>query len=197
MELSRYQQEIIDWAKNGTGHGCCNAVAGSGKSTTLRLVAEALTATDYINNRRGYTPSEIKICVFGKANATDLIAKFGNQWKESISTLHSAGWSLIKSHLNITNAQDLVKGNKCKHIAQGLGLIASRGNPSPELRREGAIAKDEDFLKLIDLVRLTNSCNSAAIVLGGWVKAEVVQEICLHFEIPDIYDFERVALSQS
>lgn len=32
MQLSSYQEGIIDWVKNGTGHGCCNAVAGSGKS---------------------------------------------------------------------------------------------------------------------------------------------------------------------
>ncbi len=42
MQLSSYQERIIDWVKTGKGHGCCNAVAGSGKSTTLRLAAIAL-----------------------------------------------------------------------------------------------------------------------------------------------------------
>ncbi|MEG4997856.1 DEAD/DEAH box helicase family protein [Microcoleus sp. B4-D4] len=83
MQLSSYQEKIIDWVRNGVGHGCCNAVAGSGKSTTLRLAASALKES-------GIKPSEIKVCVFGKANSLDLIAKFGQEWKGSISTLHIA-----------------------------------------------------------------------------------------------------------
>jgi len=44
MEPSRYQKAIIDWARFGSGSCCCNAVAGSGKSTTLKIVAQALEA---------------------------------------------------------------------------------------------------------------------------------------------------------
>jgi hypothetical protein len=101
MQVSSYQETIIDWVKTGKGHGCCNAVAGSGKSTTLRLAAIAL-------QEAGIKSSQIKICVFGKANSLDLIAKFGNEWKESISTLHSAGWSLVKQHLSIRNSYDKI-----------------------------------------------------------------------------------------
>src|SRR4028119_322345 len=115
MQLSSYQEKIIDWVKTGKGHGCCNAVAGSGKSTTLRLAAIALQES-------GIKRSQIKICVFGKANSLDLIDKFGNNWKESISTLHSAGWSLVKQHLSIRNSYDVkVSGKKYKTIAQTLG----------------------------------------------------------------------------
>ena len=130
MQVSSYQETIIDWVRTGKGHGCCNAVAGSGKSTTLRLAAIAL-------QEAGIKPSQIKICVFGKANSLDLIAKFGNEWKESISTLHSAGWSLVKQHLSIRNSYDVkVSGKKYKTIAQTLGFISSRGNTSSTLRRE-------------------------------------------------------------
>jgi hypothetical protein len=105
MQISSYQERIIDWVKTGIGNACCNAVAGSGKSTTLRLAAIAL-------QKAGIKPSQIKICVFGKSNSLDLIAKFGNQWKESISTLHSAGWTLVKKHLSIHNSYDVeVSGN--------------------------------------------------------------------------------------
>ncbi|WP_333152652.1 DEAD/DEAH box helicase family protein [Microcoleus sp. B9-D4] len=49
MQLSSYQEKIIDWVKKGVGHGCCNAVAGSGKSTTLRLAAIALKESALLN----------------------------------------------------------------------------------------------------------------------------------------------------
>ncbi|MGB6298399.1 MAG: DEAD/DEAH box helicase family protein, partial [Rivularia sp. (in: cyanobacteria)] len=64
---SSFQLRIIDWILNGSGNGCCKAVAGAGKSTTLKIVALTLS-------EKGFRPSEIKICVFGKANSLDLIA---------------------------------------------------------------------------------------------------------------------------
>lgn len=39
MEPSKYQLGILDWIKLGKGNAVCNAVAGAGKSTTLRLAA--------------------------------------------------------------------------------------------------------------------------------------------------------------
>ena len=81
---SSFQLKIIDWILNGSGNGCCKAVAGAGKSTTLLLVAKTLEES-------GFRPTDIKVCVFGKANSLLLISKFGNRWKSSISTLHSAG----------------------------------------------------------------------------------------------------------
>jgi DNA helicase-2/ATP-dependent DNA helicase PcrA len=176
MQVSSYQETIIDWVKTGKGHGCCNAVAGSGKSTTLRLAAIAL-------QEAGIKPSQIKICVFGKANSLDLIAKFGNEWKESISTLHSAGWSLVKQHLSIRNSYDKISGNKYKMIAQSLGLISSRNNPNSALRKEDAIEKDDDFVKLLDLIRLTNYQSGS----------EEIKQICKHFELADIYKYSIVA----
>jgi ATP-dependent exoDNAse (exonuclease V) beta subunit len=176
MQVSSYQETIIDWVKTGKGHGCCNAVAGSGKSTTLRLAAIAL-------QEAGIKPSQIKICVFGKANSLDLITKFGNEWKESISTLHSAGWSLVKQYLSIRNSYDKISGNKYKMIAQSLGLISSRNNPNSALRKEDAIEKDDDFVKLLDLIRLTNYQSGS----------EEIQQICKHFELADIYKYSIVS----
>jgi len=176
MQLSSYQERIIDWVKTGKGHGCCNAVAGSGKSTTLRLAAIAL-------QEAGIKPSQIKICVFGKANSLDLIAKFGNGWKSSISTLHSAGWTLVKRHLSIFDDDEVkVSNNKYKKIAEELGLIGKRGNYG-SLQLDGAIEKNEDFITLVNLVRLTNS----------EPIPETVEEICEHFEMADIYEFSIVA----
>ena len=121
MQPSTYQAAILDWLIKGIGNGCCNAVAGSGKSTSLKMGALKL-------QENGYKPRDIKVIVFGKANSLDLIEKFGSQWKESISTLHSAGWTLIKEHLQLGgNVRNLIKSGKYKLIAQDQGFINRRG----------------------------------------------------------------------
>jgi|GEM_PF-550092 len=173
MEPSAYQLRILNWLKTGKGHGCCNAVAGSGKSTTLRLAAIALQES-------GLSPSDIKIIVFGKANSLDLVAKFGKAWEKSISTLHSAGWSILKQYLKIPSeiSRGLIQSNKYKKIAQDLDLIKSRANPRGNLKAEGALSKEDDFLKLLDLIRLTNQEPTA----------EAIDEITSHFEIEGIYE---------
>ncbi|MBD2458392.1 ATP-dependent helicase [Nostoc sp. FACHB-87] len=168
---SKYQLAIVDWILRGKGNGCCNAVAGSGKSSTLKIVAKILEES-------GLRPSEIKICVFGKLNAQDLIKKFGRAWKESISTLHSAGFTLVKKELGIRSSYDIdVSGQKYKRIAQDLGLIPKRGNAIGRLRTEEIIGNDNDFLTLIDLVRLTNQQPTQETIIA----------IAKHHEIENVF----------
>ena len=181
MHASKYQQAILNWLQEGEGNGCCNAVAGSGKSTTLNMAAKAL-------QQSGISLKELKIIVFGKANADDLIKKFGNEWKASISTLHSAGWSLVKSHLNIKNTQRLVNDNKYKKIAQDLRLISyrlpkERYMNEGELKRKKVLDNDADFLQLVDLVRLTNQKPDP----------DVIAQLCDHFNISDVWRFDSIA----
>ena len=176
MQPSKYQQEIVKWLLEGNGNACCNAVAGSGKSTTLKLAAKAL-------QENGVSPSYIKIIVFGKANSLDLAKKFGSEWKKSISTLHSAGWQLLKSYLSIKNTGRLVDAKKYKKIAQYLGLISRRQFVGSLTKK--ALERDSDFIKLVDLVRLTNV----------EPLAKTIEEICDHFELPDVWEFSVVAMS--
>ncbi|OUL23985.1 hypothetical protein BV378_20350 [Nostoc sp. RF31YmG] len=167
---SRFQLGIIDWVINQKGNGCCNAVAGSGKSSTLKLVATALW-------QMGLRPNEIKICVFGKDNSVNLIKKFGPIWKSSISTLHSAAFALVRKELNIKHSEEIViSKHKYERIAQRLNLIPKRGLKTGILRQENIIGDDDDFLKLIDLVRLTNQQPTV----------EAIEAIAKHHEIDNI-----------
>lgn len=176
---SKYQLAIADWILRGKGNGCCNAVAGSGKSSTLRIVAKTLVES-------GLRPGDIKICVFGKLNAQDLIKKFGPAWKESISTLHSAGFALVKKYLQIKSSYDIDVSNlKYKRIAQNLGLIPMPSrNTVGILNSEQLIGSGADFLKLIDLVRLTNQ---------EQITDEVVSAIAHHHEIENVWQPELIA----
>ncbi len=168
---SKFQLKIIDWILNGSGNGCCKAVAGAGKSTTLKIVAKILS-------ENGFRPSEIKICVFGKANSLDLIAKFGNCWKSSISTLHSAGWKLLIQYLQIdSKKRGLLRDNKYKIICQDLNLIIGRRSKFSILKDREIIDNTSDFLKLIDLVRL---CDVE-------VTTENIIALSRHYEIEKVY----------
>jgi len=180
MKKSEYQEKIVDWALGKSGRHCCvNAVAGSGKSTTLLLVAKALQSI-------GFTPNNIKIIVFGKANANDLTRKFGREWENSISTLHSVGWQLIKSEVKIKDPRNAIKSNKYRFLAADMGLIFKGGVPG-SLKQESAIGKDDEFVKLIDLCRLTNQEPTA----------ETIHDICQHFELSEIQDYSVVAKAVS
>ncbi len=147
---SRFQLAIIDWILRGKGNACCNAVAGAGKSSTLFLIAKTL-------EQQGIRPSEVKVCVFGKENSKDLIKKFGRGWQSSISTLHSAGWSLVKQELGIRDSYSVrVSSKKYQAVAASFNLIPSRGSRTSLLISQ-KIVKDKDvFFKLLDLVRLCN-----------------------------------------
>ncbi|WP_392530168.1 UvrD-helicase domain-containing protein [Nostoc sp. C117] len=176
---SRFQLGIIDWVINEKGNGCCNAVAGSGKSSTLRIVAKSLWET-------GLRPNEIKICVFGKDNSADLIKKFGPLWKSSISTLHSAAFTLIKKELGVKRSEDIIISKyKYEKIAQNLELVPNprRNIPIGRLQSEKIISNSDDFLKLVDLVRLNNQEPTAKIVTA----------IANHHEIDSVQQPQLVA----
>lgn len=173
---SKYQIGILEWVLNGCGNGACNAVAGAGKSSTLRMVAIALDLV-------GFSPRDIRVIVFGKENSKELINKFGVRWKASISTLHSAGFSLLKKELDIKDNRDIqLWDGKYRRIAQDLDLIGKRGSRG-SLHEDGAVGKDSEFLRLVNLVRLTNN----------YPTAQTVRNLCHHFEVEDIYEYSIVA----
>ena len=66
---SKYQTGVLAFLLTGNGNGACNAVAGSGKSSTLLIAAIALVAAKSIPT------SALKVLVFGKDNTKDLSAK--------------------------------------------------------------------------------------------------------------------------
>ena len=173
---SAEQQSVQSWIEKGRGNGCINAVAGSGKSTTLRLAAQQI-------EQSGVDIDDIKIIVFGKANAEDLIHKFGDRWKNSISTLHSAGWTLIKDHLSLHGQSNLIDAYKYKKIAQRFGLIYNRQPGSLFKSNAIDIKGDDSFLKLLDLVRLT----------GSKPVIEDIRKLINHYEIQGIKSVRDVA----
>lgn len=186
MQPSTYQAAILDWIKNGTGHGACNAVAGAGKSTTLRLVAEALKAAKV-------DPGLVRVMVFGKANSEDLKKKFDKTWGNSIATLHSTGWNLLKTHFRIRARQGKVTDSKGRFIGQDLGYLPNyRQRSAGSLIEAKAVkkGKDGEVLKLYNLLRLTNRATEA--IADQAAAVEAVNHIIGHFDVQGIEDVEAV-----
>ena len=173
-EPSSYQQGVLDFLLSNTGNGACNAVAGSGKSSTLLIAAIALSAA-------GITPDDLKVLVFGKANAEDLqhkMSKLIGRWKQCASTLHSVGFGLLKQERDRKSVK--VDSYKYKQIAQDLHYL-SKGDRKGSLAEE-KICAESDFLKLVDLVRLTDQVT----------LPETIQAIAQQHEI-ELSEFHVVA----
>lgn len=179
MEASKYQLKILDWLESGRGNATCNAVAGSGKTTTLKLAAEKL-------QQMGVDPQSVRVIVFGKQNSLDLIAKFGRDWKEAISTLHSLGFRILQQEIGRFRANEKIITNKYKKIAADFQFIPTgRGRKAAKgslITRE-AISKVDSFLTLVDLARLTLSD----------LSANSLQSLVLHHHLDGIHDFKAVS----
>ena len=176
MEPSKDQKRILNWVKNSKNnkkHLVVNAQSGSGKSSSLKMIVLEL-------EKFGHTPNDIRICVFGKANSLDLVEKFGKKGEQSISTLHSIGWSIIKQHLSIKKPSDYkIDTKKYDKIAEGLGLEFEG------IFDKDYLSKKTDFLKIVDLIRLTNKDSTP----------NNISDICQHFEISEIQDFDKISIA--
>ncbi|MGL4880617.1 MAG: UvrD-helicase domain-containing protein, partial [Waterburya sp.] len=97
MQPSIYQQKVIDWMSDDLdlSDKVVNSVAGSGKSTLLKLVADAITQSnqDLIE--------QSLVLVFNRKNKDALVAKLTPRWKNSISTVHSAGYKMLRRYLGV------------------------------------------------------------------------------------------------
>ncbi len=179
MKPSKYQQKILDWLAQGNGNATCNAVAGSGKTTTLKLAAGKLQSM-------GYQPKDIKVIVFGKENSRYLIAKFGREWRNSIQTLHSVGFRVLQKEIGQFRRDERVVSSKYRRIAEQKKLIPRKTKKRTyegSLISSKAISRVEHFLTLIDLARLTLSD----------LSAESIESIVYHHNLEGIHNFKRVS----
>ena len=175
-EPSEYQQGVLDFLLNGAGNGACNAVAGSGKSSTLLICVIALSAINI-------SPDDLKVLVFGKANAEDLqgkLSKLIGRWPSCASTLHSVGFSLLKQERKRKSVS--VRAGKYRQIAQDLHYVSNSLGDRIGTLVEEKICAESDFMKLVDLVRCTNQPP----------LPEIVQAVAQQHEI-EVVEFHQVA----
>lgn len=134
---NKYQEAIYDFILNGEGNAVINAVAGSGKSTTL---VNALSIID---------PSkQILFLAFNKSIVDELKNKIGEKPNVQIRTLHSLGSSCCYNAFHSTiNADKYVKYiNRC--IKEG------KFKPKKKLTRDEMSSWARNIRQLCDLGRI-------------------------------------------
>jgi superfamily I DNA/RNA helicase len=104
MQLSIYQQAIIEHTLTSTSNLAVNAVAGSGKTTTMRMVAEAIIEKA--------PRASIAAVAFNKSIATALAAKMPQG--VTCSTIHSLG---LKAIAKMLKRRPKVDGKKASRKA--------------------------------------------------------------------------------
>lgn len=159
MQPSPYQINIIKAvqqrlkAKKKKGL-IVEALAGAGKSTILWMIAQEL-------RQHGFQASEVVALVFGKKNQLDLQTKFktkvGQEWGESVRTIHSLCYEIYRTALSVPHSRVKVERSKYKEIAQKFGLLPLedeyQSTPGSLLQDE-LIFAEKDFLDLLEKLRL-------------------------------------------
>jgi len=152
---SKYQQAIFDFISNGEGHAVVEAVAGSGKTTTI-VKALDLTPVD----------AKVGFVAFNKHIATELKKRAPDH--VYVSTLHSLGLKVIRSNY----PQVKIEEDK-------VGLILDDIYPvSKKALQDGLITKDErknNYAKRLSMRKLVSICKSTLIDVSE--KDEVEQVI--------------------
>jgi DNA helicase II / ATP-dependent DNA helicase PcrA len=176
FSLSIYQEGILRAIDNKEEKNLiCNAVAGSGKSTTLKLVARHLV------DNHGILPEDVKLVVFNRHNANELKQKFGEAWDNSICTLHSLGFSLCTRYIGKIRRVD---DNKYKRLGRDLGYL-TKSKAVGSLIEAKAIESETQFLKLVDLARYELSdCTP-----------EELNGIATHHNLDELIDFNVISLA--
>lgn len=139
---SKYQKAVYIYIQKGKGNAVIDAVAGSGKSTTivnaLKLIPE---------------DKKVLFLAFNKAIVEELKIKIGNMNNVEIKTLHSLGASAVMRSLDSKLSTD--KYTSWVNNGMKYGIL----KPNIILANEDISNYKQNIIKLIDLgrVNLVNS----------------------------------------
>lgn len=132
---SKYQSEIIQFGKESVGNGRVNAVAGSGKSTTLMMFLQEVD------------PKNALLVAFNKPIAVENQNKLDDlQLNANSKTVHAIGFSMLRGNLGERPNVNAGKG-KVWDLAEN---VVDRFAPDKETQN----AVKRDLKQLVDLARL-------------------------------------------
>lgn len=134
---SAYQQAIFQFITNGNGNAVIDAVAGSGKSTTI-VNALKLIPSD----------KSVLFLAFNKAIVEELKLKVGNLANVEIKTLHGLGSTVINRAIKTTLDDTKYRFEVINCIKSGLI------KPDQKLEFEDMPEYQSNILRLVDLGRV-------------------------------------------
>lgn len=127
---SKYQKGIFTWITNGSGDGIVNAVAGSGKTTTLVQAAKLLT-------------EDALFVAFNKHIAEELQTKLGGT-SMTAKTIHGVGMGCLTRALGRTQ----LDGSKYRKLARSYSDTATRIPLADRKKLTDTLTKLADFARL-------------------------------------------------
>ncbi|ANV89126.1 UvrD-helicase domain-containing protein [Picosynechococcus sp. PCC 7117] len=171
---SQYQRAIFNWVQNGNGHALIEAVAGSGKTTTL------IKASQLIYNKR------ILFCAFNKHIQQEISHKISHH-NSDIKTVHSIGFGCISRYLKgrIQPVEQykysaLVKRDFYYAIEGDLqAYLAQFSKNEQNIKKNKMFTELEEFIKYIRMT-LTNPDNTQEI-------QDLIEHFSLETEYLDIF----------
>ena len=144
---SKYQQAVYDFIEKGNGNAVIDAVAGSGKSTTI------VNAINLIPKDK-----TLLFLAFNKAIVEELKAKIGEQPNITIKTLHQLGSGVVWG----TYKNCPLNNNKYKfYVNEQINNGTIR--PITKLYEEELQDYKTNVVKLVDLARNTLSTNKTKL----------------------------------
>lgn len=154
---SIYQERILDYVRNNRGNLIIEAKAGSGKTSTLKLLADEI-----VNKQK----KKCLFLAFNKSIADELRTKIGGDSCE-VRTLHSLGHTFLRSYCYKKHGNDyelIVDSGKVRQLVRdefNLNLSTrfcevNADLPQDELKSLGNDIID-DITKLINFCRFYNT----------------------------------------
>jgi len=140
FQPSRYQLAVYQHVTDGNGNAVIDAVAGSGKSTTIVNALKLIPAN-----------KTVLFLAFNKAIVEELKMKIGNVNNVEIKTLHSLGSSAVMG--TFKSVLDMNKYKAYVNDAIKFGAL----KPENELLEEEFSDYKQNIHKLVDLCRATLS----------------------------------------
>jgi len=135
FDLSIYQTGILQWIRDGRGHAVVNAVAGSGKTTTLVMAASLLTGRGLFLAFNKHAAEQLG----SKLEGTKMVAK----------TIHSLGFAAVRKAFGRVR----VDAGKYRKLAKRLARSARHLTNSEQWECQRAACKLADLAR-VSLVSL-------------------------------------------
>lgn len=182
---SKYQQGVYVWIQEGDGHAAVDAVAGSGKTTTIVEAAKLL-------NEPGV------FCAFNKHIATELQRRLEGTAMEAM-TIHSLGYRALRRNPLYSRARvnDRKYGDIVASLVEG---ATTRGKLDGKVVTPAQVRAMKAEWPVADLVRL---CQLVRLHLRDPKSDDEVLWVCDHHGLdfaPVLYDllpiFLRVMLRE-
>lgn len=182
MDFSTYQRAIFQWIEAGTGHARVQAVAGSGKTTTL---VEAARRAD----------SAGLFLAFNKAIVAELAPRLAGTPFE-VRTCHSAGLALLRGTYRGMQVNGRKYDQAYRRAAEGCVAALRKGTKE-------RYSVQRQIARLHDLARATlapvdqpRAARSLAIARGLRVEASVLQWLDSQRVLAQLYDWGAETLEQ-